>query len=324
MPKVSICIPAYNRPLMLLDALRCALRQTFRDIEVLVVHDGENASVRDSVKTISDPRLRFLVNPVPLGVPGNWNQCVRQAKGEFVQIHPDDDVLSPDFVSCAVAALDAHKTAGFVQTGGFACNEALQPAATFTLLGEGGIYSGIEALEWQFRFHYCMPISLLFRRAALEAGGLWRCDYLDDWATIFKIAYTNGFVYIDKSLCGLRVHSDNYSGRLRKGGRDGIGDLLNQSLDVFGSCLPTTPRLERLLCRCLTEIGRKSAKASLRALANGRFMDAKRDCERAIGLSPTAYLGPGIVASWLNASRLRRMHRAVKQAKLSHEGSIFE
>jgi glycosyltransferase involved in cell wall biosynthesis len=323
MPRVSICIPAFNRPLMLLDALRCALRQTFRDIEVLVVHDGENTTVRDAVAAINDPRLRFFVNPVPLGVPGNWNQCVRQAKGEFVQIHPDDDALSPDFVSCAVAALDCHETVGFVQTGGFACNSVLRPAATFTLQGQGGFYSGVEALEWQFKHHYCMPISLLFRRTALEAEGFWRCDYLDDWATIFKIAYRHGFVYIDKSLCGLRVHSDNYSRRLRKGGRDGIGDVLNQYLDVFGSCLPTTPRLCRLLSQCLKEIGRKSAKASLRALANGHFVDAKREWERAMGFSPAAYLGPGILASWLKGSPLRKMQRAVTQAKALNEDSLF-
>ena len=40
MPEVSVVIPTHNRSAYLTDAIDAALRQTYRDREVIVVYDG--------------------------------------------------------------------------------------------------------------------------------------------------------------------------------------------------------------------------------------------------------------------------------------------
>jgi glycosyltransferase involved in cell wall biosynthesis len=62
MPAVSIVMPAYNAAPFIEAAIDSALRQTFTDIEVLVVDDGSTDDTAAIVERMAarDARVRFL------------------------------------------------------------------------------------------------------------------------------------------------------------------------------------------------------------------------------------------------------------------------
>ncbi|ASS59626.1 glycosyltransferase (plasmid) [Rhizobium leguminosarum] len=104
MPRVSICIPAYNPDYFEL-CLRSALAQSFVDAEILVSDDCPT----DAIKVICDKYVRFVQysrNPNP-GPESNVRRLVQIANGEYIKFLFDDDVLHPFCVQFLLEALDA-------------------------------------------------------------------------------------------------------------------------------------------------------------------------------------------------------------------------
>jgi glycosyltransferase involved in cell wall biosynthesis len=91
-PDVSVVIPTCERPTLLARAVECALAQTLRSIEVIVVVDGKDQQSRDVLAAVKDPRLRELVPPRRLGNAGARNAGVEMARGRWVAFLDDDDL----------------------------------------------------------------------------------------------------------------------------------------------------------------------------------------------------------------------------------------
>lgn len=91
-PFISICIPAYKRVDYLSRLLESIDIQVYRNFEVIITDDSNDESVELLAETYRD---RFPVfysrNKTSLGTPVNWNEAIRQAKGEWVKLMHDDD-----------------------------------------------------------------------------------------------------------------------------------------------------------------------------------------------------------------------------------------
>jgi len=92
-PKVSICIPAYQQPELLRKALDSVLMQDYKDYEIIVTDDSPDSSVEDICKecVAKNVSLRYIKNIERKGTPENWNESMRQAKGEYIKILHHDD-----------------------------------------------------------------------------------------------------------------------------------------------------------------------------------------------------------------------------------------
>ena len=105
-PTVSVCIPAYNAARFIGEAIGSVLAQTCRDFELVVVDDASADDTVDVVRRFSDPRLRLLRNARNLGLAGNWNRATSEARGRYVKLLCQDDLLRPDCLADQVAVLD--------------------------------------------------------------------------------------------------------------------------------------------------------------------------------------------------------------------------
>lgn len=97
-PLVSVVIPAYNAERHLRETLVSILRQTFRDIEVLVVDDGSRDRTAEIVKEMAaaDPRLRYEAMPTNTGGPaGPRNRGVQLARASWIAFCDSDDLWVP-------------------------------------------------------------------------------------------------------------------------------------------------------------------------------------------------------------------------------------
>src|ERR1700687_3739953 len=90
-PTVSVVIPTRHRPELVVRAVRSALGQTFRNLEVLVVIDGPDLATAGALREVRDPRLRLLQLSQSVGGAGARNEGVKAAGGEWVAFLDDDD-----------------------------------------------------------------------------------------------------------------------------------------------------------------------------------------------------------------------------------------
>lgn len=111
MAKVFIGIPTFNRPTYLQETVESLLAQSFADWEAVVsdnVSEPAHAQVvRDYVRDLNDPRIRFYQQPKNEGEYGQGRYFYREAQGsKYLIILHDDDLLRPGYLEKAVAVLD--------------------------------------------------------------------------------------------------------------------------------------------------------------------------------------------------------------------------
>jgi glycosyltransferase involved in cell wall biosynthesis len=105
-PLVSICIPTYNYAHYLREAISSCLNQSYERIEVVITDDASTDNSREVIGSFDDPRIRFVANPVRLGLVENWNKTLSLARGEVVKFLFADDCLEENVLERMVAALD--------------------------------------------------------------------------------------------------------------------------------------------------------------------------------------------------------------------------
>lgn len=117
-PLITIAIPTFGRPDLLREAVDSALAQENPgcEYEVIVVdNDPEADSPTGHVMAgYDDPRLRYFRNSRNVGLFSNWNRAFELARGEWVALLHDDDVLNPDYLSAMVAHLRRRPRAGAI------------------------------------------------------------------------------------------------------------------------------------------------------------------------------------------------------------------
>jgi glycosyltransferase involved in cell wall biosynthesis len=93
---VSTVIPSRNRPDLVGRAVRSALDQTHRSVEVIVVIDGPDEATEQELARIGDPRLRVVSLAESVGAQEARNVGVRESSGPWVAFLDDDDEWLPE------------------------------------------------------------------------------------------------------------------------------------------------------------------------------------------------------------------------------------
>jgi hypothetical protein len=106
-PLVSVVIPTFRRPDMVVRAVATALAQTVRELEVIVVVDGRDEETCRALGRVDDSRLRTVVPAKGLGSAGARNRGVAEARGRFVAFLDDDDEWLPEKLELQLAAARA-------------------------------------------------------------------------------------------------------------------------------------------------------------------------------------------------------------------------
>jgi glycosyltransferase involved in cell wall biosynthesis len=94
-PLVTVVIPTRNRCHLLPRALRSVLRQTVRELELVVVDDASSDGTRELVEGLSDDRVRLARHRLRRGASAARNTGIRLARGEYVAFLDDDDQWLP-------------------------------------------------------------------------------------------------------------------------------------------------------------------------------------------------------------------------------------
>lgn len=116
MPKISICIPTYNRVQLLPFAIDSVQQQTEPDWELIICDDGSTDRTAELMSQYKDSRIRYIRHPQNIGKSNNMRSGFEAATGEYFIKFDDDDRLTPDFLRQTSTILDQHPTIDFVGT----------------------------------------------------------------------------------------------------------------------------------------------------------------------------------------------------------------
>lgn len=94
-PKISVVIPTYKRPDLVLVAIASAGQQSFRDIEIIVAVDGAEPATLSALEGVDEPRLRILPLEPRRGNAGARNAGIAAARAPWIALLDDDDSWKP-------------------------------------------------------------------------------------------------------------------------------------------------------------------------------------------------------------------------------------
>jgi glycosyltransferase involved in cell wall biosynthesis len=107
MPRVTVIIPTYNYAEVLPYSIGSVLRQTFSDFELLVIGDHCTDASETVVRSIADPRVRWINLEKGTGhQSGPNNEGLRQGKGELTAYLGHDDLWLPRHLELAIGTID--------------------------------------------------------------------------------------------------------------------------------------------------------------------------------------------------------------------------
>jgi glycosyltransferase involved in cell wall biosynthesis len=95
-PCVSVIMAAKNERQYIGEAIESVLRQTYDNLELIVIDDRSTDSTPEIVRSFHDPRIRlYEKQSEPAGIASSRNIGIEMGRGEYIALQDADDYSSP-------------------------------------------------------------------------------------------------------------------------------------------------------------------------------------------------------------------------------------
>jgi glycosyltransferase involved in cell wall biosynthesis len=215
-PKVSVCIPVYNRAEIICDAIESVLSQTHRDFELIVTDNCSTDNTLEVVKkyAVADDRIKYYKNKSNLGVISNLNQGLMLAKGKYIKFLLSDDKLAPSCLEKFVDVMEKHPAVSLVTsyTQAFGRSSSIRGVSSFP--GTGQLDRKIYQKDLLITGNWPgSPSSVMFRREDLRVGlfnHMWKY-WLGDLDMSIRLLGVGDAYVVPDILSFLRIHDEQES-----------------------------------------------------------------------------------------------------------------
>ena len=205
-PKVSICVPTYNRKDYLKETLDSVFTQTYKDYEVIVVDDGSTDGTAEMLKQCNYPvRYYWQKNS---GDAAARNKMIKLAQGEFITFIDSDDLLIHDAVDRMMNTMEAEDGEVIVYGPYLRIDQNGYAYGKF----KSRQYSGYIA-KYLFQNIFVYSCGSMFPKKVLETAGgfdisLPVCSDYDLW---LRLSLKYRFIALAESTFKRRRHTGNLS-----------------------------------------------------------------------------------------------------------------
>jgi glycosyltransferase involved in cell wall biosynthesis len=224
--KISVCIPAFNRPEYLRETIKSVIEQSYQNIEVIISDDASPIDLSIIVREFNDQRIKYYKQEKNIGFIKNWNFCINKSNGEYIKILGDDDILNNNCIEDELKILTTNKV-NFIcsnydtinENGDIIINKNFN-SHSFRLLKKSGLINENELLKRYFlgKIRIGLPSAITFKKEIINEVGLFDekigCPAdIDMW---MRIINKNILYYNDNFLLKMRRHSNNLSDQIQK------------------------------------------------------------------------------------------------------------
>lgn len=202
----------------------------------MVSDDASSDRTVEVAASVAEPRVRVIQSPRRGGIASNWNRAIRAARGEYIKLLMQDDLLEVGCVSSMAAVLERNPTIGFVfSTRTVLLGEPSDPRARRWRERYGTLHGPLEPLSecndgqrlfdamrrLRFRLNcFGEPSAVMVRRAAFEQVGLFagRMPQLLDEEMWLRLAFFFDVGFVPRPLVSIRVHAASATNRNSRDG----------------------------------------------------------------------------------------------------------
>lgn len=211
LPKVSVIVRTHKRPLVLEQALISLFNQTYPNVEIVVVEDGQNTAQAIIDKYAGKANIVYSYTGINKGRSNAGNLGMAMATGTYLCFLDDDDLVYADHIESIMAEM-LKGSYNMVHAPAFS-------VPTEVISNDPYIY---KELAYETKHDYpadkedllgnnLFPIqAVLFEKRLFdELGGFDETiDYLEDWALWLKYAKDSNIGYVNKVTSLYRVPSN--------------------------------------------------------------------------------------------------------------------
>jgi len=212
--KVSICLPVYNGARFLPRAIESVLSQTHQNWELLIADD---CSQDDSVKIAKqyaerEPRIKHWVNSHNLSIFANYNECIKQAAGDYIKPFAQDDLFEPTCLERLSQTLKDNPDVSLVAAARAVIDADGKRTGverffdhTLKIDGEAVIREYIQT----FVYRTGTPSQVMFRQTSKGSGFDTAYFLSGDIEYFFRILESGQYMYLDEVLVSFRRHGES-------------------------------------------------------------------------------------------------------------------
>ena len=294
-PKVSVVIPTYNRARTIRAAIESVLRQSYSDLELIVVDDCSKDETRKVLAAIKDPRMRAIFHDKNGGASVARNTGARAATGKWIAFQDSDDEWLPTKLELQIARLESGDYVagycGMVIFGLLDPAPGSRPTVSY-LPGADVQHPDGDILPKLLQDSFISTQTLVVRHDTLFDEGFFdpSTPPLEDWDLAIRLARRGLIAFVDEPLVIQRFSPDSIT-RSRVDAVRSRMRIVEKNLDLLSS----QPSLLAYHYHCIA--------GAWRGL--GDFGMARRYLLKSLRLSPVA---PKSLASlgftiWLDLRR---------------------
>jgi len=208
-PKISICIPVYQKPEYVIRAIQSIAKQDHKNVEIILSDDSPSSDLKLAIQPyISELDIKYYHNQPALKSPINWNNALDKATGDFYMLlHQDDWLESDKALSIFLKAFSENPSVGFV----FCKNTAIQPdGQIITLQAMPSLLKGMSKRPHHIlRANVIGPPSNTMLRKEIsiryDESYIWLVD-VDYYIQLLTKGYQ--YQYLDQHLVSIGLHED--------------------------------------------------------------------------------------------------------------------
>ncbi|MGE7914516.1 glycosyltransferase [Lysinibacillus xylanilyticus] len=208
---VSIILPVYNSELFVQQAIESVLKQTYTQIELIVVDDGSTDNTKQILSGYeSNPKVHIISLEKNSGVSEARNIGIQESKGEYVAFIDADDLYMPNKVEEQVNVFKHNKSIDFV------FNDIMVIDNDNKKVNELQSYFQPKniLLELCFRQIIPAPACIMVKRDFLDRFNIMfnkDLKYAEDYDFTFQLFLHGIYYYLKESLYLWRRHIKNTS-----------------------------------------------------------------------------------------------------------------
>ena len=239
-PLFTAIVHTFNRPALLKLAVEALLRQTYTNLEIILINNGATPETVEYLKEVSSQDTRIkLINYAenqfswddPLKyISVCWNAALESATGDYVWIQEDDDLISDDYAGKMVSLFQENPectTAAGLMVGIDEAGNKVNTAPRVSNFRSRFMPGHLLALDYLRggRIVFSAPGTIFtFKRDVLiNAGGFNRSIVLSQMYGIVPFGVTG---FDETALCYWRYHPDTLNRKLSTAGWIGIKENL--------------------------------------------------------------------------------------------------
>lgn len=221
-PWVSVICISYNHASYVEQALQSVVDQDYPNVELIVIDNGSIDRSAELIARFTERHsaIRFIQNPVNVGLNRAFNQGLALAEGRYVVDLSADDVLLPGRLSKQVAQFEklagpyavVFSNAAYIDRSGreVALHYAVDASGHARLpVPSGNVFKPI--LESYF---ICTPTMMMRRDVLNELGGYDETLAYEDFDFWVRSARLYHYAYLDEVLTQKRLTPDSLSAQI--------------------------------------------------------------------------------------------------------------